>query len=64
MKKQRLKKKKETSCFLVAQWVKDPALSMMWFGFIRWPRELPHATGMAKKKKKKKKKKRRARKQN
>ena len=42
---------------LVAQWVKDLALSLLWLrsllwrGFDSWPQELPHALGTAKKKK-------------
>ena len=39
----------------MAQQVKDLALSLLWHGFNPWPRELPHAVGVAKKKKKKKK---------
>ena len=40
---------------LVAQWVKDPALSPLWLGsllwhwFHTWPRNFPCAMGMAKK---------------
>ena len=34
---------------LVVQQVKDPALSLQWLGFDPWPRELPYASGMAKK---------------
>ena len=39
----------------MAQWVKDPALSLqqlgllLWHGFSLWPEELPHAAGAAKK---------------
>ena len=46
----------------VAQWVKDPALSLLQPGSLLWhefqslPQELPHAMGMEKKKKKKKEK--------
>ena len=38
----------------MAQWVKDPVLSLLWLGFNPWPWKLPYALGMAKKKKKKK----------
>ena len=37
---------------LVALWVKDLALSLLWLGSLAW--ELLHATGAAKKEKKKK----------
>lgn len=43
----------------MAQKVKDPALSLQrlgllpWHRFDPWPREFPHAMGVAKKKKKK-----------
>ena len=49
----------------MVQWVKDLVLSLQRPGsllghrFNPWPRELPHATGVATKKKKKKKKKKR-----
>ena len=33
----------------MAQWVKGLALSLLWLRFNPWPRELPHATGTAKK---------------
>ena len=35
--------------------LKDPALSLPWYGFNPWPGELPRAVGADKKKKKKKK---------
>ena len=47
----------------LTQWVKDPALSLLWLGlllwlrFNSWPGELPHSSGVAKTGKKKKKKK-------
>ena len=34
---------------LVAQKVKDPVLSPLWYRFDPWPRELPRAAGLAKK---------------
>ena len=38
----------------MAQWVKNPVLSLMWHRFNPWPGNfLPHATGVAKLKKKK-----------
>ena len=40
----------------MAQWVKDLALSLQWLGSLLWRRELPHATGVAKKEKERKKK--------
>ena len=42
---------------LVAQWVRDPVLSLLWLEslpwhrFDPWPRELSHDEGQAKKKK-------------
>ena len=33
-----LKKKTLLGSFLVAQWVKDPALSLLWLGFNPWSR--------------------------
>ena len=39
----------------MAQWVKDPTLSLLSHRFDPWPLELPHAKSEAKKKKKKKK---------
>ena len=31
----------------MAQWVKDPVLSLLWFGFDPWPGELLNAAGTA-----------------
>ena len=36
----------------MAQWAKDPVLSLLWQRFDPWPRELFHAIGTVKKKKK------------
>ena len=40
----------------MAQWVKDPALSLLWHGFNPWPGEFLHSPGLAKNKTKNKKK--------
>ena len=32
---------------LVAQWVKDPVLSLLWLGLLLWTRELLHALSVA-----------------
>ena len=37
--------------FLVTQWVKDPALSLLWHGFLSLVQEFPHATAQLKRKK-------------
>ena len=36
---------------MVTQWVKDPALPLLWHRFHNWPWELLHATAKPKKKK-------------
>ena len=42
-------KDEEMGNSLVAQWVKDPALSLQWLGLLAWVRslaqELPHSVG-------------------
>ena len=37
----------------MAQWVKDPVLSLLWHRFNPWPRDFSHAPDAARKKKKK-----------
>ena len=57
--REKMGSKKNGKEFLVAQQVKDTALSLLWLGsllwrgFYPWPRELLPTLGMAKKKKKK-----------
>ena len=50
--KQDIKSKATSS--LVAQQVKDLALSLLWHGFNPWPRELLHGVDSVKKEKRKK----------
>lgn len=51
--KQKTNKKKTLWSCLVAQWVKDLVLSLLWLGSLLWCRFdlCPHAEGMAKRKK-------------
>ena len=48
--------RKEMRSSLVAQWVKDPVLLLLWLRFNPWPRNLTHHGCTFKKRKKKKKK--------